>query len=126
MDLIPIPYFGMIMSLFVLPSLIFGFIAFLKWNRAEVERLRFRKEILELEARLADARLVRPLERRSLEPGLEDRPPWKARLPTRSLPIIAANRPEIAAPRSQAEESDSLTCEFLEHPRNERLGNVVD
>jgi len=51
MDLIPIPYFGMIMSLFVAPLLTFTFIAYIKKTKAEVEKLKYEKEILELELR---------------------------------------------------------------------------
>ena len=49
MEFIPIPYFGMIMSLFVAPLLTYGFIYFLKKNRADVEKMKIRKEIIELE-----------------------------------------------------------------------------
>ena len=49
MKLIPIPYFGMIMSLFVAPALTFGFIILLRKTKAAVEIQRIRKEIVELE-----------------------------------------------------------------------------
>jgi len=51
MELIPVPYFGMIMSLFVAPALTFGFIVLLKRQKADVEKLRYQKEILELRIR---------------------------------------------------------------------------
>ncbi|OHD12287.1 MAG: hypothetical protein A2Z96_01135 [Spirochaetes bacterium GWB1_48_6] len=51
MEFIPIPYFGMIMSLFVAPALTFGFILISKKYKADVEKLRIKKEILELEIR---------------------------------------------------------------------------
>jgi hypothetical protein len=51
MELIPIPYFGMIMSLFIAPLLTYGFIYLLKKNRADVEKMKIKKEIIELELR---------------------------------------------------------------------------
>lgn len=49
MGFIPIPYFGMIMSLFVAPTLTFGFILISKKYKTDVEKLKIKKEILELE-----------------------------------------------------------------------------
>jgi energy-converting hydrogenase Eha subunit H len=49
MELIPIPYFGMIMSLFVAPLLTFGFIILLRKTKASVEIQRIRKEVVEIE-----------------------------------------------------------------------------
>jgi len=51
MEFIPIPYFGMIMSLLVLPGLTFGFIIITKKIKADVEKIKYQKEILELEIR---------------------------------------------------------------------------
>jgi hypothetical protein len=51
MEIIPIPYFGMLMSLFVAPLLTYGFILLMKRNKCEVEKLKYKKEILELEIR---------------------------------------------------------------------------
>ena len=51
MEFIPIPYFGMIMCLFVVPVLTFGFIGYTKKIKADVEKKRYEKEILELEIR---------------------------------------------------------------------------
>jgi len=39
MELIPIPYFGMILSLVVVPGMTFGFILFLKKIKADVEKM---------------------------------------------------------------------------------------
>ena len=49
MDFIPIPYFGMIMGLLVAPALTFGFIVLLRKQKSDVEKLKYKKEILELE-----------------------------------------------------------------------------
>ncbi len=49
MEFIPIPYFGMIMCFFVAPALTFGFITITKKIKADVDKLRYRKEIIELE-----------------------------------------------------------------------------
>jgi len=57
MQLIPIPYFGMIMSLLVLPGLTFGFIIITKKVKADVEKLKYRKEILELELKKEELRV---------------------------------------------------------------------
>jgi hypothetical protein len=57
MDLIPIPYFGMIMALFVAPVLTFGFIVLLRRTRADVEKLKYKKEILELEIKKEEMKL---------------------------------------------------------------------
>jgi hypothetical protein len=51
MELIPIPYFGMIMFFLVAPALTFGFIGYTKKLKADVEKKRYEKEILELEVR---------------------------------------------------------------------------
>jgi hypothetical protein len=57
MDLIPIPYFGMIMALLVAPSITFGFIFLMKKNKNEVEKLKLQKEILELEMQKEETHL---------------------------------------------------------------------
>lgn len=49
MEFIPIPYFGMIMCFFVAPALTFGFITITKKIKADVDKLQYRKEIIELE-----------------------------------------------------------------------------
>jgi hypothetical protein len=51
MELIPIPYFGMIMFFLVAPALTFGFIGYTKKLKADVEKKRYEKEILELEVK---------------------------------------------------------------------------
>ena len=58
MDFIPIPYFGMIMSLFVVPALTFGFIVLIRKQKADVDKLRIKKEILELELRREELRIT--------------------------------------------------------------------
>lgn len=62
MDLLPIPYFGMIMSLLVAPALTFGFIALMRHIKADVEKLKYRKEILELEIRKEELHLTALIE----------------------------------------------------------------
>ena len=57
MQLLPIPYFGMIMSLLVLPGLTFGFIIITKKIKADVEKLKYKKEILELEIKKEELRI---------------------------------------------------------------------
>ena len=57
MELIPIPYFGMIMSLLVLPGLTFGFIIMIKKIKADVDKLKYRKEILELEVKKEEIKI---------------------------------------------------------------------
>lgn len=57
MELIPIPYFGMLMSLLVAPALTFGFIVLIRKQKADVDKLRLRKEILELELRKEELRI---------------------------------------------------------------------
>ena len=57
MDLLPIPYFGMIMSLFVAPALTFGFIILVRKTKADVEKLKLKKEIIELEIRKEEIHL---------------------------------------------------------------------
>ena len=57
MELIPIPYFGMILSLVVVPGMTFGFILFLKKIRADVEKIKYQKEIMELELRTEETNL---------------------------------------------------------------------
>ena len=49
MELIPIPYFGMIMSFIVAPALTFGFILLNRKIKSDIEKLKYKKEILELE-----------------------------------------------------------------------------
>ena len=57
MDFIPIPYFGMIMFFFVAPALTFSFIAYTKKIKADVEKLRYKKEIIELEIKKEETHL---------------------------------------------------------------------
>jgi len=57
MELIPIPYFGMILSLIFVPGMTFGFILFLKKIRADVEKMKYQKEIMELELRTEETHL---------------------------------------------------------------------
>lgn len=57
MEFIPIPYFGMILSLFVLPAMTFGFITINKKIKADVEIVRLKKEMLELEYKKEQAHL---------------------------------------------------------------------
>ena len=57
MEFIPIPYFGMIMSLLVLPGLTYGFILINRTIKADVEKLKYRKEILELELKKEELKI---------------------------------------------------------------------
>jgi len=57
MEFIPIPYFGMIMFFFVAPALTFGFISYIKKTKADVEKKKYQKEILELEIRKEEIHL---------------------------------------------------------------------
>ena len=57
MEHIPIPYFGMIMSLLVAPGITFGFILLLKKIKADVEITKTKKEILELEIKKEEIHL---------------------------------------------------------------------
>lgn len=59
MEFIPIPYFGMIMALLVAPALTFGFIALMKKIKSDVEKLKYQKEILELEIKKEELHLKR-------------------------------------------------------------------
>jgi len=59
MENIPIPYFGMIMGLLVAPGLTFGFILLLKKIRADVDIIKTKKEILELEIKKEELHLKR-------------------------------------------------------------------
>lgn len=65
MEQIPIPYFGMIMSLLVAPGLTFGFILLLKKIKANVEIIKTKKEILELEIKKEEIHLKLILEENS-------------------------------------------------------------
>ncbi|MFH2114126.1 MAG: hypothetical protein ABIJ86_06445 [Spirochaetota bacterium] len=49
MNAIPIPIFGMFFSLFVLPVMSFGFILIMKKQKTDIEKLRIKKEMMELE-----------------------------------------------------------------------------
>ena len=49
MEFIPIPYFGMIMGLLVAPALTFGFIVLIRKQKSDVDKLRLKKEIMEIE-----------------------------------------------------------------------------
>jgi uncharacterized membrane protein (DUF106 family) len=62
MDLIPIPYFGMIMALLVAPSITFAFIYFLRKSKHDVEKLKYQKEIMELEVKKEELHLKNILE----------------------------------------------------------------
>ena len=57
MEIIPIPYFGMLMFFFVAPVLTFSFIGYTKKIKADVEKKRYEKEILELEIRREEIHL---------------------------------------------------------------------
>jgi len=57
MEFIPIPYFGMIMGLFVAPAITFGFILLIRKQKNDVEKLRYKKEILELEIKKEEAHI---------------------------------------------------------------------
>jgi hypothetical protein len=48
---------GIVMSLFVAPILTFGFIILLRKTKTDVEKLKYKKEILELEIRKDETRL---------------------------------------------------------------------
>jgi hypothetical protein len=58
MEFIPIPYFGMLMCFLVAPALTFGFIGYTKKIKADVEKKRYQKEILELEIRKEEIHLT--------------------------------------------------------------------
>ncbi|MHB8131606.1 MAG: hypothetical protein ACYDEX_21705 [Mobilitalea sp.] len=73
MDQIPIPYFGMLMSLLVAPGLTFGFILFLKKIKADVEIIKTKKEILELEIKKEEIHLnIIQEESKKLDKLIED------------------------------------------------------
>ncbi len=57
MEFIPIPYFGMIMFFFVAPALTFGFITITKKIKADVDKLKYQKEIIELEIKKEELHL---------------------------------------------------------------------
>lgn len=57
MDFIPIPYFGMIMFFLVAPALTFTFIGYTKKIKADVEKKKYQKEILELEIKKEEIHL---------------------------------------------------------------------
>ncbi len=57
MELLPIPYFGMIVSLIIVPTITFGFILLLKKIRADVEKVKYKKEMMELELRKEEVHL---------------------------------------------------------------------
>lgn len=59
MELIPIPYFGMLLSLFVAPTITFAFILLMKKMRTDVDKLKYKKEILELEIQKEELRMKR-------------------------------------------------------------------
>jgi hypothetical protein len=49
MDPVAIPFFGMFFSLFVLPVTVFGFILIIRKQKTDIEKLRLKKEIMEIE-----------------------------------------------------------------------------
>ena len=55
---IPIPYFAITMSLFVAPLITFGFIGFMKKQKIDVEKLKYKKEILELEIKKQESDIL--------------------------------------------------------------------
>ena len=57
MDPILIPVLGILSSLIVTPGMIFFFIYKLKKNKSDVEKLKYQKEILELEIRKQEIKL---------------------------------------------------------------------
>ncbi|MHB8132502.1 MAG: hypothetical protein ACYDEX_26405 [Mobilitalea sp.] len=57
MELIPLPYFEMLMFFLVAPAIAFGFIGYTKKLKADVEKKRYQKEILELEVRKEELHL---------------------------------------------------------------------
>ncbi len=57
MEFIPIPYFGMIMFFFVAPAITFSFIGYTKKIKADVEKKKYQKEILELEIKKEEIHL---------------------------------------------------------------------
>jgi len=70
---IPIPYFGMLMSLLVAPGLTFKFILLLKKIKADVEIIKTKKEILELEIKKEEIHLTTiQEENRKLDKLIED------------------------------------------------------
>jgi hypothetical protein len=57
MEFIPVPYFGMIMALLVAPGITFSFIYLMRKSKHDVEKLKYQKEIMELEMRKEEMRL---------------------------------------------------------------------
>jgi len=55
---IPIPYFGMIMSLLVAPAITFSFILLLRKQKSDIEKLKLQKEIMELGIRKDETNLL--------------------------------------------------------------------
>ena len=62
MELIPIPYFGMIVYLIIAPTLTFGFILLLKKIRADVDKVKYQKEMMELELKKEEIHLQAMIE----------------------------------------------------------------
>jgi len=62
MEFIPIPYFGMIVSLIIAPTLTFGFILLLKKIRADVDKVKYQKEMMELELKKEEVHLQAMIE----------------------------------------------------------------
>jgi hypothetical protein len=52
-----IPYVGMFLSLLVAPLLTFGFVIIIRKQKNDVEKLRLRKEMMELEVRKEELRI---------------------------------------------------------------------
>jgi len=62
MEFIPIPYFGMIVSLIIAPTITFGFILILKKIRADVDKVKYQKEMMELELKKEEVHLQAMIE----------------------------------------------------------------
>jgi hypothetical protein len=74
MELVPIPYFAITMSLLVAPALTFGFIYLMRRKKVELEKIRYQKEILELEVEKEEIRLKAMIEEnRKYDRLIEDR-----------------------------------------------------
>lgn len=73
-----IPVLGIVFSLFVAPSLVFGFILFLRKGKHDVEKVRLQKEMKEIEMRKEEIHLRALIEEnrkydRLIESGVSER-----------------------------------------------------
>ena len=57
MDPAQIPFVGMFLSLVVAPAIVFGFILLLRKGKNEVEKIMYKKEMMEIELRKEELHL---------------------------------------------------------------------